>query len=192
MTPRLSPLRPDDLTLEQREVYEHIAGGPRAAGPQVFEMTTAEGALNGPFNAMLLAPRLGDALQRLGAGVRYGTSLSDRIREMAILAVATHWDSAFERYAHEAVGRVSGLSEEEVLALRDLPQLQPEDPHEAAALDVARALLVHADLDDAAYRGAREQLDDAELFELTTLVGYYATLALIMRVFRTGSPDSPE
>ncbi|CAN5398028.1 hypothetical protein BH09ACT12_BH09ACT12_14880 [soil metagenome] len=189
MTSRLPQIQPSSFTPEQAAVYDHIAGGPRAADPQLFAMRDADGALNGPFNAMLLAPRLGDALQGLGAGVRYGTSLSDRIREIAILAVATHWESDFERYAHEAVGRAAGLSESELVALRDLPALQPEDAHEAAALDVVRALLLRDDLSDAEYDASRAELGDAELFELTTLVGYYATLALIMRVFRTGAPD---
>jgi 4-carboxymuconolactone decarboxylase len=123
-------------------------------------------------------------LQGLGAAVRYRTSLSDRIREMAILAVATWWDSDFERYAHEAVGRAVGLTEEEVAQLREVGGGRPEDPVEAAALDVVWTLLRDRDLDDDAYRRAREHLSEAVLFELTTLVGYYATLALVMRVFR--------
>ena len=40
---------------------------------------------------------MGAALQDLGAAVRYRTGLTDRVREMAILLVAAHWDSAFER-----------------------------------------------------------------------------------------------
>ena len=188
MTDRHVPLRPSELTPAQAELYARIAGGPRAAGPQLFALTDSEGRLNGPFDAMLLAPRLGDALQGLGAGVRYGTSLSDRVREMAILAVATHWDSAFERYAHEAIGRAAGLSRQEVQALRDLPALVPDDPREAAALDLVRALLTEQDLDDEGWAAARAVLDEAEVFELTTLVGYYATLALVMRVFRTPTP----
>jgi 4-carboxymuconolactone decarboxylase len=189
MSDRLVPLDPSQLTPDQAELYDHITGGPRASGPRLFDMTDPQGRLNGPFNAMLLAPRLGDALQGLGAGVRYGTSLPDRVREMAILAVATHWDSPFERYAHEAVGRAAGLTEYEIVALRDLPALHPEDPHETAALDLTRALLVTDDLDDQAWAAARSVLSEAEIFELTTLVGYYSALALIMRVFRTDAPD---
>ncbi len=188
MTERLVPLQPSELSPEQAEVYDHIAGGTRARGPRLFEMTDHEGRLNGPFNAMLLAPQLGDALQGLGEKVRYTTSLSDRVRELAILAVATHWESAFERYAHEAVGRAAGLTEEEIMALRDLPSLQPADPREAAALDLTRSLLAEADLDDDAWAAARAVLTETEIFELTVLVGYYATLALVMRVFRIGSP----
>jgi hypothetical protein len=101
-------LVPADLDDQQRALYDAIAGGPRAAGPRLFALTDAAGRLNGPFNAMLFAPEVGTALQDLGAAIRYRSSLTARIREMAILAVAAHWDSAFERYAHEAVGRAAG------------------------------------------------------------------------------------
>ena len=51
-----------------------------------------------------------------------------------------------------------------------------------------RALVLAGDLDDDAYAGAVAELGEAGVFELTTLVGYYATLALQLRVFRVGGP----
>ncbi|MFT4083492.1 MAG: carboxymuconolactone decarboxylase family protein [Nocardioides sp.] len=191
-SPRLAGLRPGELTAEQAAVYEHIAGGERASGPQYFELVDAEGRLNGPFNAMLLSPGLGDALQGLGAAIRYQSSLSGRVREMAILAVAAHWESEFERYAHEPIGRAAGLTEDEIAALGKHQSLTLLDPAEYVALRVVRALLASDGLDDAGYAAAREHLSEAELFELTTLVGYYATLALMMRVFDVGAPGQSQ
>ena len=191
MTRRFPRIHREALTAEQAEVYEHIAGGERAKGPRLFELTDAEGHLNGPFEPMLLAPQLGDALQALGAAVRYRTTLSDRIREMAILAVATWWDSDFERYAHEAVGRAAGLTDEEVSYLREAGGGRPTDPMETTALDVVWTLLRERDLSDEAFAKATENLTEAQLFELTTLVGYYATLALVMRVFRADGRPAP-
>lgn len=78
--------------------------------------------LLGPFNEFLLRPALGDALQRVGAAVRYAGSLG---------------------------GRAAGLTDAELAAI-----------------------------------AAGAPLDRETVFELTTLVGYYATLALQMRVFR--------
>jgi 4-carboxymuconolactone decarboxylase len=107
---RLERLVPESLDDQQRALYELINAGPRAAGSQSFRLVGDDGALEGPFNAMLLCPILGTALQELGAALRYRTSLSDRAREMAILAVAAHEDSAFEWHAHQAVGRLTGLT----------------------------------------------------------------------------------
>jgi 4-carboxymuconolactone decarboxylase len=60
---------------------------------------------------------------------------------------------------------------------------------EAAVARTVAALVLRGDLDDAEYREAVDHLGPAGLFELLTLVGYYATLALQLRVFRVPAPD---
>ena len=187
MDERLRPLPPEELAADQAEVYSAIAGGPRSGG--AFALKDDAGALTGPYNAMLYAPRVGVALQELGAALRYRTSLTDRSREIAILVVAAHWQSPFEQYAHEAVARQCGMSEAEIMALRQGDPLTLADPHEQAVHDVVRALVAEQDLDDATYAAARDLLGEATLVEITTLVGYYALLALQLRVFRVGVPD---
>ncbi|HWO67555.1 MAG TPA: carboxymuconolactone decarboxylase family protein [Umezawaea sp.] len=184
---RLPRLTPADLDPAQRELYDAITGGPRATGPRRVRITDDAGALNGPFNAMLYAPPVGQGLQGLGAAIRYETTLSDRVREMAILAVATHLDSGFERYAHEPIARAAGVTEEQLEALRrfTLPDLADD---ERLALTVVFALLRDGDLDDVTYTDAVSTIGDRMVFELTALVGYYATLALQLRVFRVTTP----
>ena len=51
------------------------------------------------------------------------------------------------------------------------------------------ALTARGDLDDEEYAGAVAALGLPMVFELLTLVGYYATLALQLRVFRVAAPD---
>jgi 4-carboxymuconolactone decarboxylase len=184
---RLAKLAPASLDDEQRAVYDQIAGGPRAGGP--FRLVDAAGALEGPFNAFLLQPRLGQSLQALGAAVRYGTGLTDRAREIAILVVAAAEDSAFERYAHEAVGRRAGLTDDELTAIREGKPGALTDHAERLVAVTTRALLERGDLDDDEYGAAAAGLGLPGLFEVLTLVGYYKTLALQLRVFRVGLPD---
>ncbi|MFF0865741.1 carboxymuconolactone decarboxylase family protein [Nonomuraea sp. NPDC003560] len=183
MTARLPALPPEDLDDAQTEVYRAITGGPRAAGPQVFPLADERGRLRGPFNAMLLSPPVGGALQALGAAVRYGSVLPDRARELAILVVAAHWGSDFERDAHEAVGRSCGLTEAELTAVREGRPPGLADPAERAAVLAARELTRTGTLGEEDYRAVTAALGERGLFELTTLVGYYATLALQLRVF---------
>jgi 4-carboxymuconolactone decarboxylase len=179
------------MTPQQRALYNEIAGGPRAAGPQAFALLDLDGQLAGPFNAMLLSPHLGGALQALGSAVRYQTALSGRGRELAILAVAYAWDSDFERYAHEAVGRSAGLTDDDLAAVREARFSALADPGERAVAATAHALASRGDLDDAEYAAAREALGEPLLFELSTLVGYYATLALQLRIFRVTATGTP-
>jgi 4-carboxymuconolactone decarboxylase len=190
MSDRLPVPPPSELSGAQRELYDEILGGPRSSGPKVFEIIDGEGGLNGPFNAMLLSPKIGNALQALGSAVRYETALNPKVREMAILSVASSWDSEFELYAHEAIGRSVGLSEADLGALRhgQIPDLDNADDIEV--LTVVQALLRRADLDDAEYAEARARLGVEMLFEIATLVGYYSALALQLRVFRVDSPSS--
>jgi 4-carboxymuconolactone decarboxylase len=194
----LRPLRrlvPGELDDRQRSLYDAIAGGPRAAGPQHFRLVDAQGALEGPFNAFLLRPEVGDPLQALGGAIRYATSFDDRAREIAILVVAATWRSDFEQHAHEAIGRAAGLTDAELAAVRAGgaadTRVEWPDPRDLVLVRVVRALAEDGDLDDDLYAVAVETFGEATLFELTTLVGYYATLALQLRVFRVPSPGSP-
>ena len=138
---------------------------------------------------MLLQPELGGALQTLGTAVRFQGTLPDRSRELAILVVAAHWSSTFEQHAHEAAGRLAGLAEAELAAVRAGREPDLADPAERAAVRAARALVRAGDLDDQEYAVAVAGLGEAAVFELTTLVGYYAMLALQLRVFRVGVAD---
>ena len=185
--PRIPKLEPSALDDDQRVLYDAIAGGRRAQGPQLFRLADTQGRLEGPFNAFLLQPRLGSALQALGSAVRYDTGLDDRCREIAILVVAARWRSDFEWYAHEAVARSVGLTAPDLAAIRTGRHEALTGP-EAVVARTAHALVTRGDLDDAEYREAVGHLGTPGLFELLTLVGYYATLALQLRVFRVPAP----
>jgi 4-carboxymuconolactone decarboxylase len=181
---RLAPLSSDTMTPEQVGLYREILSGPRGQGPRAIQLATGAGGLAGPFNAMLYAPEVGHALQELGAAIRFRTKLAPRIREMAILVVAQAWDSAYERFSHEPIGREAGLAEPEIEALRAGADPGFTDEHERVAYQVARSLVGPADLDDQQYEVAAATLGERALVELSTLVGYYATLALQLRIFR--------
>jgi 4-carboxymuconolactone decarboxylase len=173
------------MTSEQKDLYRDILSGPRGQGPRAVPLASGAGGLAGPFNAMLYAPPVGHALQELGAAIRFRTELAARVREMAILMVAQVWDSAYERASHEPIGREAGLTDEEIEALRGGADPGFPDKQEQAAYSVVRALTgPAADLDDEEYEAAVAVLGEQALVELSTLVGYYATLALQMRIFR--------
>lgn len=185
MAARITTRPPATLTAEELALYEEISGGPRSSGPQHFPLTNPDGSLRGPFNAMLLSPPLGSALQSLGARIRYRGALTDRAREIAVLVVAAHWDCEFERASHEAVARAIGLTEDQLRAIRagDSDALEDED----RLIARVASQLAGGNLDDDLWADAVAALGPERIFELTTLVGYYAMLALQLRVFRVES-----
>lgn len=182
MPARIRPRPPAELDPAERTLYDAITGGPRAHGPQHFPLTSEDGSLRGPFDAFLLSPVVGGALQEVGAAIRYRTALTERARELAILLVAARWRSTFERESHEAIARALGFTDAELEGIRR------EDASAFTGSEgvVARTVLalLEGDLDEERWRAASASLGAAVVFELTTLVGYYATLALQLRVFR--------
>lgn len=191
-TGRLRQLAPDELTPEQRAIYDEVTTGPRSSGPQHFRLITDDGRLEGPFNGFLLQQALGMRLEALGAAIRYETGLTDRCREIAILVVAAVWHSGFERHAHEPIARAAGLGEPQLVAIHagrsaDTARNWP-DRAEHTTVRVTRSLAEIGDLDDELYREAVEVLGETGLFEVITVVGYYAALAMQLRVFRVPAP----
>jgi 4-carboxymuconolactone decarboxylase len=182
MTSRLRRLAPDELNPAQRELYDQIVSGPRGTDGLV----DGNGALRGPFNAMLLAPEIGQHLQALGVALRFRGEVSDRVREMSILVVAAAFRCEFERVAHEAVARSVGVADAEIAAIAGGNRPDLVDPAERDALDVVATLLREHRLDDAAYDRAVETLTAPILFELSTIVGYYSLLAIQLPLFGIG------
>lgn len=185
---RLEWPRPDELDSESRAVYDAIAGGPRASAAKVFEMTDPEGRLQGPFNSMLTAPALGMPLQELGAAIRYRSSFSDRVREIAILAVAAHHRCDFEWYAHEALGLRCGLTEAELAALKAGLGSDTFSAEESMVHRTACALLQRRALTDSECAEAVAALGTEAVTELTVLIGYYECLQLLMGAWRPPLP----
>ncbi|OLT01497.1 hypothetical protein BJF90_31635 [Pseudonocardia sp. CNS-004] len=180
---RLRPLRPDELDADQRAVYDALADPPGRVG------VAADGSLQGPFDAMLRAPRSGAALQSVGSALRYRSVLTERVRELATLQVAAHHRSAFEWHAHAPLAAAAGLPADLVEAIRTGAPAEPDDPAERAAAAVVAQLLATGDVDDEAWVAAVTALGEAGAVELTTLVGYYSLLAMQMRVLRVPLPD---
>ena len=94
---RFKELTPETMTPEQKKVADAIQSGPRGAG------------LRGPFNALLRSPELCDLVQRVGAYVRYSTSIPARLNEMAIIMAGRKWTAQYEFYAHRKLAIEAGL-----------------------------------------------------------------------------------
>jgi len=187
--PRARRLPVDELDDEQRGLYERITSGPRATRTQAFRLVGADGALEGPFGLWLLAPRLGRSFDVLGETMRFGLSLPPRCREVAILAIASWWGSGFEWYAHARIAREIGIDEETVARIRDrdLAGLASDDRF---ILEFVDALLATwGRVGDALYDRAIQRLGERMMFELVSLVGYYALLAMALACFAVEPPE---
>lgn len=189
MPERLRKFEPDELDAAQRAIYDQFgSGGNRATIPGAFPLRDEAGHLNGPPNAWLLNPALGDAFQVLGFNVRSATGLPPRAQEIAILVVAQRLDSPFERFAHEPAARNNGLPEADIEALSAGRPVSFADLSEQVCYEVAVALMDHGKLTDDEYARAVGALGEKGLFGLTSIIGWYQMIALQLSVFEVLPP----
>ncbi|MCP5149247.1 MAG: carboxymuconolactone decarboxylase family protein [Ectothiorhodospiraceae bacterium] len=170
---RLSPLTESDLNPEQRAVLDAIANSPRGLR-----------GLVGPFGVYARVPGVGNAAQALGAAVRFGTTLEENVKEVAICTVGAFHHSKFEFAAHARLAARAGVAEDIVEALREGRTPSFTDARERVAHQVARELLTAHGIADATYAEAVSLLGETRLIELVVTVGYYGLVSLTLNAFR--------
>lgn len=185
---RLPILPIDKLTVNQRRLFDNITGGARAKTRPLAEFLNDEDGLKGPFNALLYAPAIGDATQRLGEHLRFHGALPGRLRELAILTVAAHWRAQYEWWAHAKIARKEGLDDEIIEAVK-AGQAVPEQDGMNTVLGFVRELLNDSRVSDKTFQAAQELLGNEAVVELVVLVGYYGLISGTLNTFQVPLPD---
>jgi 4-carboxymuconolactone decarboxylase len=180
----------DALDPAQKELYDWLmnVAVPWAEDAN-FAARTEGGRLIGPFNAALLTPAISSAFIELAVAEQKNTSLSKRSREVIILTVGAVWQAPYELYAHCAVARHVGLSDDAVRTLADGGLPEDLADAEAAVHRVARALSLEHRLDEALYREAEALLGADGIMETATLTGVYHTVCAILNAFEIPAPS---
>ena len=115
---RIPLAQPAHLSGSQQSLYKTISetSVPWATASG-FVARIDDGRLVGPFNTLLESPELGDAFLQFQSAEQKMTSLSEPVRQVVILTVGSVWKASYELYAHSAVARTAGLSEDAVQLL---------------------------------------------------------------------------
>lgn len=166
---------PAAMTPAQRAVYDAIAAGPRGDVPW-------------PFLAMLDAPHLAEAIQAVGAAIRFSGALTAELREIAILATAAAFGSGYEWDYHIAIARRLGIGERAIAACAS----GTEDPAIGEAFAAVVALCRAAVRDRRIGEDVLARLVAATSREIASevvaITGYYQMLALYLSA---GALDHP-
>ena len=180
--PRLATLTDEQMNAPQRALVDALRSGPRGKSLTI----------RGPFAAWLHAPVLGDLAQKLGAHVRYGTSLSPRQSEFAILCTARLWRAQYEWFAHAPMAEKAGVSLKTIADLRAgrTPSKAQKDEH--AMYDFIKELYRSKRVSDRTYAKVHGFLKDAGLVELVGILGYYVLISMTLNVFRMMPPEETE
>ncbi|MGA7983998.1 MAG: carboxymuconolactone decarboxylase family protein [Burkholderiales bacterium] len=175
-SPRLPPLSKHDMDEAQQRVYDAIVAGPR-------------GGVRGPFDALLRSPELADRLQKVGACVRFESSLPARLAELAILVTARHWGAQYEWYAHRRLAEKAGLAPaiaEDIAEGRRPAAMQAD---EAAIFEFCRELHETKHVSDAAWNAALERFGERGVIDLIGTCGYYTLVSMVLNATRHPLPE---
>ena len=185
---RLPPFPPGALDPELRSVHDTIVELMVRRQPQIVAQDD-DGALIGPFPAMLRFPSFGIPALRLLAAVGTEARLPAHVRETAILTVGGHFNARYELYAHEIMGQVAGLTAAQIATLASggrPPDLSDED---AITHDLSRALVSGHSLPGSTYERARDLLGVDGVGELVFLIGAYCLIAIALNCFDMPVPE---
>ena len=161
-----------DMSEAQKQAAQALIDGPRKA---VF----------GPFIALLQSPDLMDRLQRVGEFLRFHSSLSTMQSEFVTLVVARQWSNQFEWRMHLPLAQKAGVPRPVLDAIAQGARPLDMTPELATLYDFCVELEQHRGVSDLTYTRVREVLDERGIVELTSLIGYFAMVNMVMNVART-------
>jgi 4-carboxymuconolactone decarboxylase len=173
---RLRTLSPSEMTADQRSIYEESVSSKR-------------GTITPPLRAWIHAPELARHAGRLGAFLRYDTTLGPRLSELAILVTARHWNAQFEWYAHKKLALAAGLDPNIIAAInhRHVPDFN--DRKAQLVYEFSESLHANHTVPKPLYNEAIEILGETGVVELVGLLGYYALVSMTLNTFDVELPE---
>lgn len=133
-------------------------------------------------------------LIRLGNSLLTKTSLSPKLREMAILRVAELLSCEYEKQAHVPFGLEVGMTTAQVKDIGRWESSQAFDPVERAVLAFTDEVAKGGVVRDETFAALAANLNAMMIMELAQAVGFYGMLARILLAFKvdlqTGAPSS--
>jgi len=173
---RFKPLTYGKLTADQKTMVDHLLSGER-------------GGMNGPFNVTLRSPEMGDMAQKLGAQLRFHSSLPKRLTEFAILVTARFWNAQYEWSAHRKIALSAGLSPAVIAAIAAGRRPASMQPDEEIVYNFSNELFQTRQVNDATFKAAVDKFGERGVVDLTGIMGYYCFVSMMLNIDRYPLPD---
>lgn len=185
---RIQPIPPDALPSDVRYVHDEIASLVGRSQSKV-KMVDDNGALLGPFTAMLQYPQFGVAALSFLRTLDHHATLSKTVREVAILTVGGFYGAKFELYAHEIMAEAFGIPQSAIATLAAGGHPQGLAEEETIAHTIAYALITGRIVPDSTYQYAVKLFGKEGVAELFFLISGYCLIAVILNGFDIPAPD---
>ena len=172
---RYRDIGPAEMTPEQKSVHDEIVSGKR-------------GRFGGPFQLLIRSPEVCRHLSRLGEFLRWGSSLSPALSELAICLTARHIRANYEWHAHAPLAVEAGVPSAAMEAIRTGGTPNFQDKEQALVYRLVTELIDTKRLSDASFAEAISVFGEAGVVELGTIIGYYTAIGNALNVFEVGLP----
>lgn len=131
------------------------------------------------FRALANAPRILDQFLSYANAIR-ASSISPKLRELAILTVGHCTDSEYEIAHHQSHGLKAGVSAGQLKHIPDFETSPLFNEEERAVMAFAKESTLKVDVSDVAWARVARFLDEQQLVELTLNVAWYNSGVRIM------------
>lgn len=184
--PRIAPIPPEGWPESMRAALA-------ALRPPTVRHEPAPRGPDDPKGLNLLGtvahhPDAARAYHGLCGHVLFGTTLSERQRELLVLRVAARRDARYEWAQHVILGRAVGLGDDEIDAVGRGVE-GGWDPVDAALLRAVDELIDDARIADETWTALSGVLDPRQLIDVVLTVGAYDVLAMLLRTFEVQLDD---
>ena len=164
--PRLPEVTRDQLSAEDQAVYDAIAA--------------SRGSVRGPFAVLMHSPDVAGRAAHVGTYVRFESTVPRLPLELAILAIARHWDASYEWTAHEIQAKDAGARDEAIAAIRDRTAPEGLTDDEALTVKFTIELLNNHKVSDETFNAVKDALGMRGVTDLTVTVGYYSMISCVL------------
>ena len=144
----------------------------------------------GPYSIAINSPEMARRRSSLTGYLRFESTFSKRIQELAILVTARNFDCPYIWNAHAPAARREGVSDALVDAIRDRKPLPEHAPLTSSAIiNFCNEFYANHRVSASTFQIALEQFGAQHLVEITALMGNYAQTAFFLNAFEVELPD---
>jgi 4-carboxymuconolactone decarboxylase len=173
---RYREIAPNEMSPAQKRVHDQIIAGKR-------------GRFGGPFHILIRSPEICEYASKLGEHLRWGTSLPDRLSELAIITTARFWRAQYEWYAHAPLAEKAGVPVVAIEMIRTGGTPVFTDKDEALVYRACNEIFRTQRLSDESFGQAVSALGEQGVVELIAIIGYYTLIGNMLNVFQVALPE---
>ncbi len=174
-----------------RITYIDEQGHPELSA-QIGSIKSGRGALINIYKLLLHSPPVAMSWLEHSNTIRWGSTLTPRLRELVIVRIVSAMQYAYALQQHvPTIALADGVSAQECEALNDWRASGLFNQAERATLAYADAMLDGPEVSDEVFDAVRQHYGEREVVELTVLVGTYLMHNRVFRALRVDNePES--